>query len=339
MSAASSRLSGSGRPLVPLALLLVAAAVVAPLIGPTSISLTRAFDGSIPVEQNPDALIFWSARLPRVLFAIVVGAGLAAAGAVYQALLRNDLATPYTLGVSGGASFGALLAMRLSPVLLIGASALFVPGAAFLGAALAMLVVTLLARRAGAGDRTHTLLLAGVTLILLFASGILIVQYLSDPHQAFSMLRWMMGGLDTSSLVLPAVLAAPIALALTVLAAHGRALNVMSIGDRTAIHLGVHAERTRLVCLSAASLIAALLVAYAGPVGFVGLVVPHALRRLVGPDHRVLLPAAALGGATFLLVCDTVARTVVSPLELPVGIVTSAVGGPFFLWVLMRKGR
>jgi iron complex transport system permease protein len=114
-------------------------------------------------------------------------------------------------------------------------------------------------------------------------------------------------------------------------------LNVMSAGDRTALHLGIHVERTRLVCLSAASFIAALLVAYAGPVGFVGLVVPHALRRLVGADHRLLLPASALGGATFLLLCDTLARTVVSPLELPVGIVTSAIGGPFFLWVLMKR--
>jgi iron complex transport system permease protein len=228
--------------------------------------------------------------------------------------------------------------MRLAPFLAASFAALAVPTAAFAGAALALFLVTLLARRPGASERTHTLLLAGVTLNLLFSSGILIVQYLSDPHQAFAMLRWMMGGLDVSRLSLSAWLALPLAAAFVVLLAHGQRLNVMSIGDRTATHLGVDAERTRLACLSAASAMAALVVAYAGPIGFVGLVVPHALRRVVGPDHRRLLPASALGGATFLLICDTLARTIANPLELPVGIITSAIGGPFFLWLLLRRG-
>jgi iron complex transport system permease protein len=321
-----------------LGLSLVAGVIVTPLIGPTSISLSRAFDRSIPIEQNTDAVIFFSTRLPRVLFAALVGAGLAVAGAVYQALLRNDLATPYTLGVSGGASFGALLAMRWAPAALAGLGPALVPTAAFAGAFLAMLFVTMLSRRPTVSDRTHTLLLAGVTLNLLFGSGILIVQYLSDPHQAFAMLRWMMGGLDVPRVSIPLVLAIPLGLLFLLLLVHGQKLNVMSIGDRTAAHLGIDVERTRLVTLSAASAIAALVVAYAGPIGFVGLVVPHALRRFVGPDHRALLPASALGGATFLVLCDTLARTVASPLELPVGIVTSAIGGPFFLMILMRRG-
>jgi iron complex transport system permease protein len=329
--------SQAGNAFLLLGAALLATLIVTPLVGPTSISLSRAFDRSIPIDQNTDAVIFFSTRLPRVLFAALVGAALSVAGAVYQALLRNDLATPYTLGVSGGASFGALLAMRWSPLFLAGFAGWSIPGAAFLGAFLAMFIVSLLSRRPGVSDRTHTILLAGVTLNLLFGSGILIVQYLSDPHQAFAMLRWMMGGLDVSSVVISGTLALPLGAAFLVLLAHGQKLNVMSIGDRTAIHLGVDAERTRLICLSTASMIAALVVAYAGPIGFVGLVVPHALRRFVGPDQRRLLPAAALGGATFLILCDTVARTIANPLELPVGIITSAIGGPFFLLILLKR--
>lgn len=322
--------------------LLAAALLLTPCIGPTPISITRALDRSIPLDANTDAVIFFGTRLPRVLFAALVGAALAVGGAVYQALLRNDLATPYTLGVSGGASFGALLALRVAPSLFAAGglpARLWVPVMALGGAALAMALVVGLAGRSRRSDRTNTLLLSGVTLNLLFASGILIVQYLSDPHQAYAMLRWMMGGLDVSSLALSGWLALPVVAAIGVLWGQSHALNVLSIGDRTAHHLGIDAERTRLVGLGAASLLAALVVAYAGPIGFVGLIVPHALRRLVGPDHRLLLPAVALGGATFLLLCDTLARTLAAPLELPVGIITAALGGPFFLWVLFRRDR
>jgi iron complex transport system permease protein len=327
-----------GRALLVLLGLLVVALALAPLVGPTTISLERAFDRSIPLDRNTDAVIFFNTRLPRALFAVLVGAALAVAGAVYQALLRNDLATPYTLGISGGASFGALAAMRWVPAALVSAAPVVVPAAAFGGAAIAMLFLAVLARRPNVSDRTHTLLLAGVTLNLLFASGILIVQYLSDPHQAFAMLRWMMGGLDVPGVALPALLAGPLLAGFALLWAHGQKLNVLSIGDRTAAHLGIAVDRVRGVCLAGASFLAALVVAYAGPIGFVGLIVPHLMRRFVGPDHRVLLPASALGGGVFLLVCDTLARTVANPLELPVGIVTAAIGGPFFLWILFRRG-
>ncbi|HEX7877941.1 MAG TPA: iron ABC transporter permease [Candidatus Eisenbacteria bacterium] len=327
-----------GRGIVLLAILLLATLALAPLVGTTNISLSRAFDRTIPLDQNIDAVIFFNTRLPRILFAALVGAALACAGTVYQALLRNDLATPYTLGISGGASFGALLAMRWLAPLVAGAAYVLTPLAALAGAGSAMLLVTLLARRPTVSDRTQTLLLAGVTLNLLFASGILIVQYLSDPHQAFAMLRWMMGGLDVASVRLPAILAIPILGAFAVLMSQAQALNVMSIGDRTAIHLGLDADRVRLIGLGASSIMAALVVAWAGPIGFVGLVVPHLLRRFVGPDHRFLLPAVALGGASFLIICDTLARTIAGGLELPVGIITAAIGGPFFLWVLFRRG-
>jgi iron complex transport system permease protein len=326
-----------GRAILGLGALLAAVLVVSPMIGPTSISLTRALDRSIPLDQNTDAVIFFGTRLPRVLFAALAGAALAVAGVVYQALLRNDLATPYTLGVSGGASFGALAAMRWAAGL--GAiGGLVVPLAALAGAGAALLLVHGLARRRALQERTHTLLLAGVTLNLVFASGILVVQYLSDPHQAFAMLRWMMGGLDVADTRLPALLALPLLAGFVALRLQAPALNVMSIGDRTALHLGVDAERVRGVGLAVASIMAALVVAWAGPIGFVGLIVPHLVRRLVGPDHRGLLPASALAGAAFLLACDTLARTVAAPLELPVGIITAMLGGPFFLWVLFRKG-
>lgn len=336
MTPAVPRPIGAGPALIGLGLLLLAALAISPLVGPTTISLGRALDRTIPIDQNTDAVIFFSTRLPRVLFAALVGAALAVAGVVYQALLRNDLATPYTLGVSGGASFGALAAMRWTAAL-GAAGSLFVPVAALAGAGVALLLVHALARHRALQDRTHTLLLAGVTLNLIFASGILVVQYLSDPHQAFAMLRWMMGGLDVSDLRLPALLAGPLLAGFVWLRLQAPSLNVLSVGDRTALHLGVDADRIRFAGLTVASIMAALVVAWAGPIGFVGLIVPHQTRRLLGPDHRLLLPATALAGATFLVICDTVARTVAAPLELPVGIVTAMLGGPFFLWVLFRR--
>ena len=227
MSTIDARGGHPGRTIAILGLLLAAAMCTAPLIGPTPISLQHAFDRSIPIERNTDAVIFFNTRLPRILFAALVGAALAVAGAVYQALLRNDLATPYTLGISGGASLGALLSMRWIAPLVPAAAALTTPLAALAGAALAMLLVTLLARRPGISDRTHTLLLAGVTLNLLFASGILIVQYLSDPHQAFAMLRWMMGGLDVPDIALPAWLSLPLLAAFGLLVTQALSMNVL----------------------------------------------------------------------------------------------------------------
>lgn len=322
-----------------LCLLAAAAAVLTPLVGQADVSLARALDASIPPEQNPDYLILMTLRIPRTVFGLVAGAALALAGAVFQALLRNDLATPYTLGVSGGATFGALLAIQLAGVgvLSLGGWALM-PPAALLGGSISVGVILLIARRSPTADRMATLLLAGVTLNLMFAAGIQVIQYLANPFEVFSMVRWMMGGLYEYPFVVSGFLGAVVAAGFFVLLAHAQALNVMTLGDATAVHLGFDAGRTRFVCLAAASAITALVVAWSGPIGFVGLIIPHAMRRLVGPDHRRLLPCVLVAGAAFLVICDFAGRLIGGTQELPVGIITACLGGPFFLWILFRRG-
>lgn len=309
--------------------------VFAPLAGPTGISLSRALGfGVAGGEFNPDARILFHARLPRVLFALVAGGLLAFSGAVYQAILRNDLADPYVLGVSGGAGFGALLVLTLMPAAL---AFWLLPAAAFSVAAVAVLVIYSMGRWRGPHTPPATFLLAGITLNLLFGAGILLIQYLSDPYQTFLMIRWLMGGVDIGSYGVTAFVAALGGAGALLVVARARQLDLLSLGEQTAHHLGVPVASTRRLALFSASLAAACVVAYAGPIGFVGLIVPHLLRLLVGPDNRVLLVACLLGGGIFLAACDAVARTILAPVELPVGVVTAFAGAPFFLWLLFRR--
>ncbi len=320
-----------------LLLLVAAAALICPFLGATDIDPLLALGFREPVDGvNTDAQIFRAFRLPRTLFGLLAGAALALAGTVFQALLRNDLATPYTLGVSGGAAVGALLVLWLAPVT---AAAFLVPASAFFFAMITVAIIYALARFRGAVTPPETILLAGVTLNLLYGAVILLIQFRSTPYQTVSMVRWLMGGLDVSG-KLPILFASGVVfLGSIVLMAHARSLNLLSRGEMTAAHLGVAVERTRGVSLIAASLITAAVVSLAGPIGFVGLIVPHALRLIIGPDHRVLMPAAVLAGAAFLVICDAVARILFAPTELPVGVITSFLGAPFFLWLLFRKRR
>lgn len=312
------------------------ALLLGPLVGSTKLDLARAFGfGVAPDEVNIDAVVFWSARFPRAVFGFLAGGALAIAGATYQALLRNDLAEPFTLGVAGGASVGALLALNFLPLHI----AFWVsPVLAFAVGGLAVAVIYGLTRMRGPRSAPATLILAGVTMNFLFGAAILLIQYISDPYQTMAIVRWLMGGLDIMSWRVCVAAAVLLVLAGGVLVAHARALNLLALGDMTAHHLGVSVERTRVVALAASSLLAAFVVAYAGPVGFVGLMVPHVLRRVVGADHRVLLPATVLAGGSFLVVCDAGARALLAPGELPVGILTAFLGAPFFLWLLFRKG-
>lgn len=313
----------------------VAALVLAPLLGSTPIRLARVFDRSVPWAENVDAQIFFVARLPRVLAAALVGATLAASGVVLQALLRNPLATPFTLGVSAGAALGAMLVMAAGlDVGTLGVSS--VPLASFAGSILATALVYALARSQSRGLSTNVLLLAGVTLNSFFSALILFVQYLSDFTQAFRTVRWLMGDLDVGSYA-PIVAALP--LVLVSLAAFGvlaRALNLLSLGADAAAARGVDVGRAERIAFLSASLATGAAVSLAGPIGFIGIVVPHLVRLMVGSDHRVVLPASLLTGAAFLIACDVVARTAFAPLELPIGIVTAMIGGPFFLWQLVR---
>jgi iron complex transport system permease protein len=317
--------------------LAVAACVLAPLVGSTSISLVRAFDRSIPFADNVDAQIFFVARLPRVLAGACVGATLAAAGVVLQAMLRNPLATPFTLGVSAGASLGAMLAIVFGASVALGPLSA-VPLASLAGAGVASAVVYRLATMQGRAMSTSVLLLAGVTLNSFFSALIMFVQYIADFTQVYRATRWLMGDLDVGSLQ-PITAALPLLLiAFALFALLPSSLNLLSVGVDVAATRGVDVARTQRLAFLSTSLATASAVSLAGPIGFIGIVVPHLVRLMVGVDHRIVLPASALFGAAFLVGCDVVARTILAPIEVPVGVVTAMLGGPFFLWLLVRRG-
>ena len=317
-------------------LLLAASVVAAPLIGSSSIDFRRVFDFSVPFEQNVDAQIFFIARLPRALAAALVGASLAAAGVVFQALLRNPLATPYTLGVSTGASLGAMIAITWGWTLPLVAGAT-VPAAALIGSMGSVLIVYSLARAKHAGLSTTVLLLAGVTLNAFFSALILFVQYISNFADLFRAMRWLMGNLDVSSYT-------PLAGALPFVVASGavfywlaKPLNLLAAGTEAAEARGLDVVQAQRFAFFSASIITGAAVSIGGPIGFVGIIVPHLTRLLVGADHRLVLPVAAFGGGAFLVGCDVIARTIIAPIELPVGVVTATIGGPFFLWLLIAR--
>jgi iron complex transport system permease protein len=314
----------------------IVACALAPLVGSTHIDLVRALDPSIPFAQNTDAQILFVARLPRTLAAALVGSALATAGVVFQALLRNPLASPFTLGVSAGASLGAMLAITYGWTLAF-AGLSPVPLASFVGSLGAVGIVYALAHARRRGLSTSVLLLAGVTMNAFFSALILFVQYFANFAEGYRTIRWLMGDLDVSSYE-PLLTALPLLLlAFIAFAWLPRQLNVLSLGPQSAEARGVDVERTQRLAFLSASLATGAAVSVAGPIGFVGIVVPHMVRLMVGADHRVVLPASALFGAAFLVACDVVARTALAPIELPVGVVTAVTGGPFFLWLLVRR--
>ncbi|HEX9365200.1 MAG TPA: iron ABC transporter permease [Vicinamibacterales bacterium] len=310
--------------------------LLTPLVGPTYINLRRVFDFSIPFADNVDAQIFFVARLPRTLAGACVGALFASAGVVFQGLLRNPLATPFTLGVSTGAALGAVLAITFNLSLaFMGISA--VPVAAFAGSLMAVAIVYALAQARHRGLSTTVLLLAGVTMNAFFSAMILFVQYFASFADTYRTLRWLMGDLDVASYQ-PILAAVPtMAVAFAVFAWLARPLNLLSLGPDSAESRGLDVARAQRAAFFSASLATGAAVSIGGPIGFVGIIIPHLVRLLVGPDHRLVLPASALFGAAFLVACDLVARTILAPVELPVGIITALIGGPFFLWLLIRR--
>ena len=321
--------------LIALGLAAVSICAIGPIIGPTPINWRAVFDRTIPFADNIDAQIFFIARLPRSIAGALVGAALASAGVVLQALFRNPLATPFTLGVSSGASLGALLVVIIgTPLAISGLPA--VPLASFAGAIGAISIVYVLARSRRQGLSTSILLLSGVTLNSLFSAIIMFVQYLADYTESFQAVRYLMGNLDVSSYT-PIVWALP----LLIVAGIGfswlpRALNLLTLGSTGAAARGVDVLQTQRIAFLSASLATGAAVSLGGPIGFVGIIVPHIVRLLLGSDHRLVLPASAFAGAAFLVTCDVAARTLMSPLELPVGVITAILGGPFFLWLLVR---
>ncbi|PWT83518.1 MAG: iron ABC transporter [Blastocatellia bacterium] len=318
--------------------LLLALVVTAPVFGSTRISLARVFDRSIPFQDNLDAQIFFIARLPRVVAAAIVGGSLAAAGVVFQALLRNPLASPDTLGVSTGAALGAMLAITFHLDITVGGVP-SVPLASFIGALGALGAVYALASGRRRGLSTTVLLLAGVTMTAFLTALILFAQYMADFTDTFRTVRWMMGVLDVGSYT-PILAGLPMLFtAYGIFATLPRALDLLSLGADAAAARGVDVVRAERLALVSASLATGAAVAISGPVGFIGIVVPHLIRLLVGSDHRLVLPASILFGAAFLIVCDLVARTLFAPVEFPVGVITALIGGPFFLWLLVRSSQ
>ena len=316
--------------------LALAACLLAPLVGSTPIRLTAVFDRSIPFADNVDAQIFFVARLPRVLAATIVGSGLALAGVVFQALLRNPLASPDTLGVSAGAALGAVLAITFNADFsLLGVSA--IPLATLAGSLGALAIVYGLSAARRRGASSMVLLLAGVTLTTLLGALTTFVRYLADFTQTLQTVRWLMGSLDVGSYGPIAAALVPLTLACAGFATLPRVLDLLSIGAESASARGVNVPRAEKIALASASLATGAAVSLAGPLSFVGIIVPHLVRLLVGADHRLVLPAAALFGSAFLIGCDLVARTAFAPAELPVGVVTAIIGGPVFLWLLFRR--
>jgi iron complex transport system permease protein len=313
-------------------------AVIAPQLG---VAMTRsgralellgtaAFDAGTPQHQ------VFMVRLPRVLAALLVGGALSAAGCALQALLRNPLAEPFTLGISSGSSLAAVLAIRFGIEGAFGGAGVGV--SALVGALVTLIVIERLGRM-GRHLPPATIVLAGVTISMFCSSASMLVQYTSEFADVSHMLGWMIGALDSVRLVSVQYAAAPIAIGLVVLVFYARELNALAAGPDVAASLGVAVARSETIVCVVASLLVGVAIALAGPIGFIGLVVPHTLRALLGPDHRLLLPASIFGGATLLVVCDTLARTLTAPSPLPTGAVTAVLGGPFFIGILVRGKR
>jgi len=319
--------------------LLLAAATTALFLGSASISphavLTAVTGRAAP--ESVESVVTLSIRLPRIAVAALAGGALAVAGVAFQALTRNPLAEPSVLGISGGAAFGVVVGQSFGLGLTI-LEALGLTAFAFAGALLAAGAVYGIAA-AGRGLSVQTLLLAGVIVGIFFSSAITVAISLLDFNRLGGVIHWLLGNLapiPPGALALFALLAAA---GFGLVVRHARELNLMALGEEAALQLGVAAERLKITIFVGAALLTASVVAFTGPIGFVGLIVPHALRMLLGSDNRLLVPASLVGGAVFLLVADTVARNVVAPAELSVGVITSLCGAPFFVYLLRTRYR
>jgi len=288
----------------------------------------------VAVDPQDDAIL-WLIRLPRVVLGALVGAGLAVAGAALQGVFRNPLADPSLVGVASGASLGAVAAIVL------GFTAV-VPGglqlAAFAGGVVAAALVYALARYEGRTE-TVTLLLTGVAVTAITGAAIGLLLARADDAELRDVVFWSLGSLGSATWPIVAATTPFVVLGIVIACSRVRELDLLALGEREAAHLGVDAERTRLAVVVGLALATGAAVAAAGVVAFVGLVVPHLIRLAAGPSHAIVVPASALGGAALVVLADVAARTVAAPVELPLGVITSLVGGPFFLWLLWRTRR
>jgi iron complex transport system permease protein len=322
-----------GLRLIVLALLAGACIVGAVRLGAVSLSTGAVLDAIRGVGESSTVTIVRELRLPRALQAALAGAALAVSGATFQALLRNPLAEPYILGVSSGAAVGAVLTV------VTGWSVRFIwslPVAAFVGAVLTMLLVFRIAFSVGRALDTRVLLLAGVVVSSFLVAVTWLILTFADTDSLRAAIFWMMGSHANASWRSVGILLSCLIPACAILFSQARALNLLAIGEATAAYLGTSVERTKLVAFGTATLLTAASVSVSGTIGFVGLVVPHAVRLIWGSDNRALLPCSALAGAAFLVAADTLSRSIAGANELPVGIVTALVGVPCFVWLLRR---
>ena len=304
-------------------------------VGPAGIPFKKiiflAFEGKGTTEYS----ILFDLRLPRILLGFAIGSSLALAGVMLQGMFRNPLVEPYTLGISGGAAIGVCLNIVLKLYRIFGVLSL--PLFGFLGAIFVITLVYSLSIKKGA-LKIHELLLTGVMISFISSSLIMLIMAVSHTEDLRGIIFWIMGSLEEPNwlLIKFAVLVAFLGLFISYLFCFD--LNALSLGEEEALHLGINTEKTKRLLFITASLLTGFSVSVAGIIGFVGLVIPHFVRLVVGRDHRILLIASFLSGGAFLIICDTLARTIISPLELPVGVITGILGGSLFLYALSRKG-
>ena len=290
---------------------------------------------SIPFKEVFNSEIFLNIRLPRVAFAFIVGFSLSMIGVIFQALLRNDLATPYTLGVSSGGALGAVISIKSGfSIAFLGFTTTAIFSVA--GSVFTIFIIYWIAKNK-IGISPVTLVLTGVTVSLFFSSMILFIHYIADFTETYRMIRWLMGGLQITGWNYSIILFPFAILIFLFFYINSNAFNIMSAGRDLALSKGVNVELLQKYSFFGSSILIGLVVAFAGPIGFIGLIIPHLMRLIFGPDHKVLLVTAALFGGIFLVWCDTIARIIISPAELPVGVITSIIGGPFFVWLLIKK--
>lgn len=322
-----------------LALILVWVTLISVMVGSVRVKPGRSLSilihwalGIKGEETEMERAIILSLRFPRAMLAGLVGAGLSVSGAILQALLRNPLADPYILGVSSGAATGAIVAIMVG----LGALSFGLPFASFLGALLTVLVVFYFGRQDGK-IHPNTLLLAGVVIGSFLSALIMFFLSISQKEELHTIIFWLMGDFSFSNARAILIILPYILLGILLLYSQSRQLNLILSGEESALQLGINVARLRLTSYLLASLITAASVSVCGLIGFVGLIIPHSVRLVFGPDHRLLIPACALVGASFLIASDTLARTLLAPVELPVGVITAAFGGPFFVYLLRTR--
>lgn len=316
-------------------LILLAVIIFSLSIGSSNdISFIETLNALLGDGDDNSIMIIRHIRLPRIIMALIAGAALGASGCVFQGILKNPLADPFTLGISGGAAFGTTIAFVFG---LAAASWIFLPLFAFFGALLAVSIVYLLS--AGKRFDSNSMILSGVIISYVFSSAVMLLFALSSSHQMQAAFVWLMGNFSTFDERLVPSVTAIVFLGSLFLCLSGNIINVIALGGDKAKTLGIDIEKNTKIIFLTASLITAATVSVCGIIGFVGLMMPHIMRKIVGGNHIYLIPASALAGAAFLPLCDALSRTLFAPVTIPVGVITSIIGGAFFVFLLLRSGR